>query len=143
MEQRISLVTLGVADLARAKKFYAEGLGWKPVFESKEIVFFQAGGMIFSLFLRNELAKDFNVDPATLGQGAIALAYNVRTKSDVDPLLKQAAAAGAKILKPAKEASWGGYSGYFADLDGFAWEVAWNPFWPIAHDGTVQYRAGS
>jgi catechol 2,3-dioxygenase-like lactoylglutathione lyase family enzyme len=84
MDQRISLITLGVRDLAASKKFYVEGLGWKPAFENKEIIFFQAGGLIFALFLRDELARDFNADPATLGRSAMALAYNVRTKSEVD-----------------------------------------------------------
>jgi uncharacterized protein len=139
MDQRISLITLGVRDLAASKKFYVEGLGWKPAFENKEIIFFQAGGLIFALFLRDELARDFNADPATLGRSAMALAYNVRTKSEVDPLIQRAAAAGATILKHPVQASWGGYSGYFADPDGFAWEVAFNPQWQIAPDGTIRY----
>ena len=140
MEQRISIVTLGVSDLAASRRFYADGLGWKPVFENKEIVFFQAGGMIFALFLRDELAKDFKTDPASFGRAAVALAHNVRTKAEVDPLIWRAAEAGATILKPAREASWGGYSGYFADPDGFAWEVAWNPAWKIAADGSIEFH---
>ena len=139
MEQRISLVTLGVKDLGASKRFYADGLGWKPVFENKEIIFFQTGGMVFALFLRDKLAEDFQVDPATFGRAAVALAYNVRAKNEVDPLINKAAAAGATILKPAREASWGGYSGYFADPDGFAWEVAWNPGWRLAPDGSVEF----
>jgi uncharacterized protein len=139
MEQRISLVTLGVRDLAASRQFYVDGLGWKPAWENKEIIFFQTGGMIFALFLRDMLAEDFQADPKTFGRAAMALAYNVRAKSEVDPLLKQAAAAGAKILKPAREASWGGYSGYFADPDGFAWEIAWNPAWHISPDGSVRF----
>ena len=140
MEQRISLITLGVRDLGASKRFYADGLGWKPVFENKEIIFFQTGGMVFALFLRDKLAEDFQVDPATFGRAALALAYNVRAKNEVDPLINKAAAAGATILKPAREASWGGYSGYFADPDGFAWEVAWNPGWRLAPDGSVEVR---
>ena len=140
MEQRISLVTIGVKDLASSKRFYAGGLGWKPTFENEEIIFFQAGGLIFALFLRDKLAEDFQVDPATFGRTAMSLAYNVRAKSEVDPLMKQAAIAGATILKPAREASWGGYSGYFADPDGFAWEVAWNPAWRVAPDGRVEFH---
>ena len=138
MEQRISLVTLGVNDLATSRRFYVDGLGWKPAYEDKEIIFFQAGGMILSLFLRDHLASDCDVDPKAFGRAAMALAYNVRAKSEVDPLLKRAQDAGATILKPAREASWGGYSGYFADPDGFAWEVAWNPGWPLAEDGSVK-----
>jgi uncharacterized protein len=140
MEQRISLVTLGVRDLAASRRFYADGLGWKPAWENKEIIFFQTGGMIFAIFLRDMLAEDFQADPKAFGMAAMALAYNVRAKSEVDPLLKQAAAAGAKILKPVREASWGGYSGYFADPDGFAWEIAWNPAWRLAPDGSVEFH---
>jgi uncharacterized protein len=140
MEQRISLVTLGVSDLEVSRRFYVDGLGWKPAYEDKEVIFFQAGGIIFSLFLREHLAADCAVDPKTFGRAAMALAHNVRAKSEVDPLLKRAQDAGATILKPAREASWGGYSGYFADLDGFAWEVAWNPGWPLAEDGSVSLR---
>ena len=137
MDQRISIVTLGVRSLEAAKKFYVGGLGWKPAFENEQIVFFEAGGMVFALFLRDELAADFAADPAAFGRAAMALAYNVREKTEVDPLMQRAAAAGAKVLKPAREASWGGYSGYFADPDGFAWEVAWNPHWRIAPDGRI------
>jgi uncharacterized protein len=133
MEQRISIVTLGVKDLAVSKQFYVQGLGWKPVFESQQIVFFQTGGMVFALFLRDDLAADFEADASPFGRSPMALSYNVRTKSKVDPLMQRAVEAGAAILKPAKEASWGGYSGYFADPDGFAWEVAWNP--SVAHSG--------
>jgi uncharacterized protein len=140
MEQRISLVTLGVKDLAASRRFYVEGLGWKPVWENQQIIFFQTGGMIFALFLRDQLAEDFQTDPKTFGMSAMALGYNVRAKSEVDPFIKRAVNAGAKILKPARDASWGGYSGYFADPDGFAWEVAWNPAWPIAPDGSIEFH---
>jgi uncharacterized protein len=137
MDQRISLVTLGVRDLAVSRCFYVDGLGWEPAYEDQQIVFFQAGGMIFSLFLRDQLAADFEADPQTFGRAAMALAYNVRNRNEVDPLLKRAEEAGGRILKPGREASWGGYSGYFADPDGFAWEVAWNPGWRLAEDGSV------
>jgi uncharacterized protein len=143
MEQRISAITLGVKDLGVSKRFYADGLGWKPVYEDKEIVFFQAGGTVFALFLRDKLAEDFQADAATFGRAPMALAYNVRAKNEVDPLIQRAAAVGATILKPAREAVWGGYSGYFADPDGFAWEVAWNPGWPLAADGSVKYKPGT
>jgi len=143
MDQRISAVTLGVKDLQASRKFYVDGLGWKPVFENKEIVFFQAGGMVFALFLRDQLAADFGGDPATFGRAPMSLAYNVRTKSEVNPLMQRAEAAGAKILDPAGDKSWGGCSGYFADPDGFAWEIAWNPAWPMAADGSVEFGAGA
>jgi uncharacterized protein len=133
---------LGVKDLGTAKRFYVDGFGWKPAFENKEIIFFQTGGMIFALFLRDHLAADFQMDSATFGHAAMALAYNVRTKREVNPLIERAVAAGATILKPAREASWGGYSGYVADPDGFAWEVAWNPAWRLAADGSVEFRQG-
>ena len=137
MEQRISIVTLGVRDLSASRRFYADGLGWKPVYENKEIIFFQAGGMVLALFLRDKLAEDVQANPATFGRAPMALAYNVRAKNEVDPLMKLAEAAGATILKPARQASWAGYSGYFADPDGFAWEVAWNPDWRMAPDGSI------
>jgi catechol 2,3-dioxygenase-like lactoylglutathione lyase family enzyme len=140
MEQRISVVTLGVKDLRASRRFYVDGLGWKPVFENPEIVFFQTGGMVFALFLRDQLAADFEADAATFGRAAMALGYNVRRKSDVDPLIQRAQDAGATVLKTARDASWGGYSGYFADPDGFAWEVAWNPAWPLGQDGNVTFH---
>jgi catechol 2,3-dioxygenase-like lactoylglutathione lyase family enzyme len=139
MEQRISAVTLGVKDLETSKRFYVDGLGWKPVYQDKVIVFFQIGGMVFALFRRDELARDLQADPAAFGRAGIALAYNARAKSEVDPLMKHAETAGARILRPARQASWGGYSGYFADPDGFAWEVAWNPAWHVAPDGSVEF----
>jgi uncharacterized protein len=139
MEQRISVVTLGVKDLPLSKKFYVEGLGWKPVFENNEIIFFQTGGTVFALFLRDQLAQDFGAGPKTFGSAPMALGHNVRAKSEVDPLILRAQSAGATVLNPASEKSWGGYSGYFADPDGFAWEVAWNPAWPIAPDGSIKF----
>lgn len=138
MDQRISIVTLGVKNLAASRRFYVDGLGWKPVFENKEIIFFQTGGMVFALFLRDKLAEDFQADPTTFGRASLALAYNVRAKNEVEPLIKLAQAAGATVLKPAREASWGGFSGYFADPDGFAWEVAWNPDWHLSPDGSIR-----
>jgi uncharacterized protein len=137
MEQRISVITLGVKSLANAKRFYVDGLGWTPGFENNEIIFFQAGGMIFGLFPRDALAKDFQGDARAYGRAAMSLGYNVREKGEVDAVMKRAAAAGAHILQPSGEKSWGGYSGYFADPDDFAWEVAWNPAWRIAADGSV------
>jgi uncharacterized protein len=138
MEQRISLITLGVRDLQASKAFYANGLDWKPAFESPEILFYQAGGMVFALFARDQLAADMNADPGKLGPSAMALAYNVRAREEVEPILQRAVAAGAELLKPARQADWGGYSGYFADPDGFAWEVAWNPSWKISTDGRIE-----
>ena len=139
MEQRISVVTLGVRNVSASRKFYVDGLGWMPSFENNDIIFFQTGGIVFALFVRDQLAADFDSGLATFGRPLMSLGYNVRSKTEVDPLLARAAAAGAKILKPAKQQPWGGYSGYFADPDGFPWEVAWNPAWPIATDGTIKF----
>src|SRR6266849_4974498 len=137
MEQRISLVTLGVADLERSRRFYQEGLGWRPGYVSEEVVFFQAGGLVLALFPRVALAADARLADTGSGAGGIALAHNVRRREEVEAVLAEAAAAGATILKPAEAASWGGYSGYFADPDGHPWEVAWNPHWTIEPDGSV------
>jgi catechol 2,3-dioxygenase-like lactoylglutathione lyase family enzyme len=138
MEQRISIVTLGVADLNRSREFY-ERFGWRrSMAENEGIVFFQAGGMALALYPREELAKDANVGADGHGFAGVTLAYNARTRAEVDSVLAEAKAAGANIIKPAQEAFWGGYSGYFADPDRFLWEVAWNPFFPIAEDGSIQ-----
>ncbi len=138
MEQRLSVVTLGVADLARARRFY-EGLGWKASGAGNEgIVFFQAGGMVLSLYPRAALAEDAHVAPEGTGFRAVALAYNTRSRDEVDAALAEAEAAGATILKAAEEAFWGGYSGCFADPDGHLWEVAWNPHWPLDDAGSVK-----
>jgi uncharacterized protein len=138
MEPRISLITLGVADLRRSREFY-ERLGWKRAMKSADgIVFFQAGGMALALYPRGRLAADAAVSADGYGFAGITLAFNTRRREEVDTVLAEAEAAGAKVLKPAREASWGGYSGYFADPDGFPWEVAWNPGFEIAADGSLR-----
>jgi uncharacterized protein len=138
MEQRISIVTLGVADLDRSREFY-ERLGWRRSMRKAEgVVFFQAGGMALALYPRGDLAKDANVAPEGNGFAGIAIAYNARSRDEVDAVLAEAKAAGARILKPAQQAFWGGYSGYFSDPDDFPWEVAWNPSFLIAEDGRIE-----
>ncbi len=138
MEQRISVVTLGVAELDRSRKFY-ELLGWRRSMQKTEgVVFFQAGGMALALYPRDELARDAQISALGEGSSGVTLAYNARSREEVDAVLAQAKTAGAKILKPAQEAFWGGYSGYFSDPDGFPWEVAWNPGFPIAEDGSIR-----
>jgi catechol 2,3-dioxygenase-like lactoylglutathione lyase family enzyme len=127
MEQRLGVVTLGVADLERSRRFYEEGLGWRRGNDHAEVVFFQAGGAVLALHARHLLAEDARVANDGQGFDSITLAYNTRTREEVDAVLAEAAAAGATILKPARDTSWGGYAGYFADPDGHAWEVAWNP----------------
>jgi len=136
MEQRISLITLGVDDLARARRFYEEGLGWQPKDAPEGVVFYQLPGIALALFGRADLAEDAHhaVDGRFSG---ISIAINQRSEADVDAVLAQAVAAGATILKPAERVFWGGYSGYFADPDGHVWEVALNPQWTINDDGTL------
>ncbi len=137
MEQRISIITLGVADLERSRRFY-ERLGWRRSMSKAEgIVFFQAGGMALALFPRNELAKDASIPADGQGFSGITLAHNARSRQEVDSVLAEAVVAGAKLLKPAQDVFWGGYSGYFSDPDGFLWEVAWNPHFPIGDDGGI------
>ena len=138
MEQRLSMVTLGVADLARARRFYEEGLGWQRANKHDEVVFNQAGGMVLGLLGRDALAKDAQLESAGSGFRGSALAYNTRDRAEVDAVLAEAEAAGGRIVKPAHEAFWGGYSGYFADPDGHLWEVAWNPDWELAADGSIR-----
>jgi predicted lactoylglutathione lyase len=138
MEQRVSLITLGVADLERSRKFY-ERLGWRrSMAQAEGVVFFRTGGMALALFPRHDLARDVNILDDGRGFSGISLAYNARSREDVDSVLAEANAAGAKILKPAQTAFWGGYSGYFSDPDGFPWEVAWNPSFLIAEDGSIK-----
>lgn len=137
MEQRVSMITLGVSDMARARRFYEQGLGWRRANDHDEVTFYQAGGMVLGLFGREALAEDAGVPNAGSGFRGSALAYNTRERAEVDAVLAEAKAAGGSIVKPAKDAFWGGYSGYFADPDGHLWEVAWNPHWALAADGSV------
>ncbi|MCG6657548.1 VOC family protein [Halomonas campisalis] len=139
MEQCISLITLGVGDLARARRFYEEGLGWEVGMAVEgEVVFFQLNGLILSLFPRVALARDAGVGDKGSGFSGIALAHNVRSEPEVDSVLSEAERAGGRIVKPASRAEWGGYSGYFADPDGHLWEVAYNPGFPIDAKGNTR-----
>jgi catechol 2,3-dioxygenase-like lactoylglutathione lyase family enzyme len=136
MEQRISLVTIGVADVARARAFY-EALGWTCNTDpSMDVAFFQAGGMVLAVWDRASLAEDSVVADGG-GWGGITLAHNVRSPAEVDAVIEQARAAGATIGREPGETFWGGHSAVFHDPDGHPWEVAWNPRWTIADDGTV------
>lgn len=138
MEQRITIVTLGVANLERSTEFF-ERLGWRrSMLETESISFFQCGGIAFALYPRSELAKDVGLALDGAGPDEFTLAYNVRSKDDVDAVLVEVEAAGAKILKPAQDVFWGGCSGYFSDLDGYLWEVAWNPHFQLDEAGAVQ-----
>jgi catechol 2,3-dioxygenase-like lactoylglutathione lyase family enzyme len=139
VEQRVSLITFGVRDLPRARAFY-EALGWKTGAEpDDDVVFFQAGGMIVALWGRDQLAADSVVEDGG-GWGGVTLAHNVRSPAAVDDVLAQAEAAGATIGRPGAETFWGGYSGVFVDPDGHPWEVAHNPHWTLAADGSVTLR---
>jgi uncharacterized protein len=136
VEQRVSLITLGVADPARARAFY-EALGWTTGAQAgDDVVFFQAGRMIVALWGRDKLAEDSGVeDPG--GWGGVTLAYNVRSPEEVDAVIAEAEAAGATIPRHGAPTFWGGYSGVFVDPDGHPWEVAHNPGWTIHEDGSV------
>lgn len=136
MEQRISVVTLGVADVGRARAFY-ERLGWRGQ-EVEGTVFFQAGGMVLVLWSEDRLAEDAGLDRAPGGgfRGA-SLAQNVRSPAEVDAVVAAARAAGARVTRPPADTFYGGYAGYFTDPDGHAWEIAHNPGFPLADDGTV------
>lgn len=136
MEQRVSLVTLGVADLRRARAFY-EALGWRRANDDDEVAFYQSGGMVVALWDRAELATDSRVSDAG-GWGGVTLAHNVRSPSEVDAVIAEALAAGATIGRPGEATFWGGYSGVFIDPDGHPWEVAHNPGWVIDADGSIR-----
>ncbi|SHJ88615.1 VOC family protein [Propionispora hippei] len=129
MRPKLTIITLGVKDLAAASQFYRDGLGWPPSKASQDqIVFFDAGGVGLALYPRDLLAEDATVPSAGSGFTGITLAHNTKSKEEVDQVLAQAVQAGATLVKPAQAVFWGGYSGYFADPDGHLWEVAWNPF---------------
>ena len=138
MEQRLSLITLGVADLARAKEFYVS-MGLTPAHASTDnVVFFQLNGIALALFPRTDLAADAGLAPYGEGFSGIALAHNVRAREEVDRLITKAETNGGKILRAAQEASWGGYTAYFADPDGHVWEVAYNPYAVMGEDGSFR-----
>ena len=136
MEQRVSLITLGVADVGRAADFY-RALGWQPVQDDNDdVFFFQAGGLVFALCGRDQLAEDSTV-PDGGGRGGVTLAHNVRSPQDVDTTIEEARRAGARIGREPATTFWGGYSGIFIDPDGHPWEVAHNPGWTIGADGAI------
>ena len=135
MQPRLTLVTLGVTDLAKARAFY-EAWGWRASSASQpEVAFFQANGVALALWSRADLAKDAGVQDRPTGFSAVTLAYNARSKEEADEVYALAIAAGAKATKPLQDVFWGGYSGYFADPEGHLWEVAWNPAFPLDEEG--------
>lgn len=138
MEQRVSLITLGVADLGCARAFY-EALGWSSDTDPDAgVVFFQAGGMVLGLWDRAQLAADSGAEVPGTGFAGVALAHNVGSPAEVDAVLEEARTAGATIARPGAETFWGGYSGLFLDPDGHAWEVAHNPGWTLEPDGSIR-----
>jgi catechol 2,3-dioxygenase-like lactoylglutathione lyase family enzyme len=137
VEQRASVITLGVRDLGRARAFY-EALGWRTgAAPDDDVVFFQAGGLVVALWGRDQLAEDSAVEDSG-GWGGVTLAHNVRSPEEVDAVIEEARAAGATIGREGAATFWGGYSGAFLDPDGHPWEVAHNPHWSLADDGSVK-----
>jgi len=139
MDQHLHIVTLGVKDFEKSKKFYAETLGWKPSSNSSnDIMFFQAGGIVLALFPREELAKDATVASKGSGFAGFSLAYNAQNEAEVDEIIRDLKGKGVKILKEPQKVFWGGYSSYFADPDDYCWEVAYNPFFPFDENGNLK-----
>jgi len=138
MQQQISVITLGVADLARSQRFYGEGFGWAQVFANEEIVFYQMNGSVLGTFLRPSLDADMN-RTNDFGPAAFALGHNVASREAVEPAMARLVAAGGHVLRPADAPPHGGFRGYVADPDGHAWEIAWNPAWPIDAEGHVRF----
>jgi uncharacterized protein len=137
MQQQISVITLGVADLARSRRFYVEGFGWKPVFESPDIIFFQMNGLMLGLWKKEQLAADMKRENA--GLGSFSVAHNVARKDDVQPTIDRLVKHGGRLLRAPDAPPPGGLRGYIADPDGHPWEIAWNPAWPISPEGYVTF----
>ncbi len=137
MQPRLSIVTLGVSDVGRARRFY-ETLGFVASSTSNEnVTFFDAGGVVLALFGRGALAQDAHVADSHPGFSGVTVAHNCASEQAVDAVIAEAVAAGARLVKPAQSVFWGGYSGYFADLDGHLWEVAYNPFFSLDESGNI------
>jgi catechol 2,3-dioxygenase-like lactoylglutathione lyase family enzyme len=141
MQQQISVITLGINDLARSKTFYGKGFGWKPVFENDEIAFYQMNGLVLGTWLQSKLAADMDVtDSKGTGRpGAYALAHNVSSEQEVTAVLDRLVKAGGRILRKGDAPPHGGFRGYVADPDGHAWEIAFNPAWKIDERGLVTF----
>lgn len=139
MKQHLHLITLGVRDFEKSKKFYTETLGWKPSSASQEdAAFFQAGGVVLAIYPREKLAEDAMTSPAGNGFSGITLAYNAQSESEVDEIIRDLKAKGVKIVKEPQKVFWGGYSSYFADPDEYHWEVAYNPFFEFDDKGNLK-----
>lgn len=138
MQRQISVITLGIADLARSKRFYAEGFGWTPVFENEEIAFYQMNGFVLGTWLQPSLEGDMQRD-GLRRPGAFALAHNVASQDEVQPVLDRLVKAGGRMLRKGDAPAHGGFRGYVADPDDHAWEIAWNPAWRIDERGLVSF----
>jgi catechol 2,3-dioxygenase-like lactoylglutathione lyase family enzyme len=137
MQQQLSVVTLGIADLARSRRFYCDGFGWTPVLQTDDIVFYQMNGFVLGTWLANALEEDMR--RPLQGPGAFSLAHNVGTAEEVQAVLDRLAQYGGRILRPADAPPHGGMRGYVADPDDHAWEIAFNPVWPISPEGYVRF----
>ena len=138
MQQQMSVITLGISDLARSRRFYEEGFGWRPVFQNEEIIFYQMNGFVLGTWLTARLEADMQRERLSR-TGAFALAHNVATKDDVAPTIERLSRFGGHVLRPADAPPHGGLRGYVADPDGHAWEIAWNSDWPISPEGYVTF----
>ena len=139
MKQHLHLITLGVRDLEQSRKFYTEILGWKPSNAGNDdVVFIQAGGVVISLFPRENLAEDALISPEGSGFSGFTLAYNAQSETEVDEIISDLKSKGVRIVKEPQKVFWGGYSSYFADLDDYLWEVAFNPFFPFDESGNLK-----
>jgi uncharacterized protein len=140
MNQRLHMITLGVRDLEASTKFYAEKLGWTIAKPQDGIAFFQAGSVVLALYPREALAEDAVTSPEGSGFAGITLAYNARSEVEVDEIISELKSKGVKIVKEPQKVFWGGYSSYFADPDGYLWEVAYNPFSTFDEDGNLKFE---
>ena len=138
MQQQISVITLGIADVARSRRFYQDGFGWKPIFENDEVTFYQMNGLMLGTWLTPKLEEDMKRSGLERA-GAFALAHNVMSEDAVQPLLEKLVAAGGKLLRAGDAPEHGGFRGYVADPDDHAWEIAWNPAWKIDQQGLVTF----
>ncbi len=139
MKQHLHLITLGVRDFEKSKKFYADTLGWAPASASQDdVAFFQAGGVVLGVYPREKLAEDAITSPEGSGFSGITLAYNAQSEAEVDEIIGELKAKGVKIVKEPQKVFWGGYSSYFADPDDYHWEVAYNPFFPFDENGNLK-----
>jgi uncharacterized protein len=139
MDQHLHIITLGVKDFQRSREFYSQTLGWKPSGVSNDdVAFFQAGGVVLAIYPREKLAEDVFTTPEGNGFSGISLAYNARSETEVDEIIKDLRSKGVQIIKDPQKVFWGGYSSYFADPDGFCWEVAYNPFFLFDENGNLK-----